>query len=193
MLARIVSIIVVFTTFVPVSLSAQSLADLARQEAERRKDSAAETPRVITNKDLPGGAKNTGASTPASPAKPSADGSVSKDAKDDGKTADASGTKGKDAEPTKDQKYWAGRQKDLTDQLARDQIYSDALQSRINALTTDFVNRDDPAQRAVIAGDRQRSIDEMERLKAAIAADKKAIADFQEEARRAGIPPGWLR
>ena len=89
--------------------------------------------------------------------------------------------------------YWAGRQKELTDQLARDQIYAVALQSRINALTTDFVNRDDPAQRTVIAGDRQRSIDELERLKTAIAADKKAIADLQEEARRAGVPAAWLR
>ena len=192
MLARIVSTIVVLTAFVPAAPSAQSLADLARQEAERRKESA-DAPRVITNKDLPGGAKSAGASTPASTPKPAADGSASKDTKDAANTAAASGTQGKDAEPTKDEKYWAGRQKELTDQLARDQIYADALQSRINALTTDFVNRDDPAQRTVIAGDRQRSIDELERLKTAIAADKKAIADFQEEARRAGVPPGWLR
>ena len=192
MLARIVSIGMLLAALAPAALSAQSLADLARQEAERRKETP-DTPRVITNKDLPGGAKGGGASTTAPTAKPTADGSSAKDAKTDGKTADASGTKGKDAEPVKDQKYWAGRQKELTEQLGRDQIYSDALQSRINALTTDFVNRDDPAQRAVIAGDRQRSIDEMERLKAAIAADKQAIADFQEEARRAGVPPGWLR
>ena len=37
----------------------------------------------------------------------------------------------------------------LLAQLDRDQIYSEAMQSRINALTADFTARDDPAQRAV--------------------------------------------
>ena len=34
---------------------------------------------------------------------------------------------------------------------------------------------------------------EVERLKGQIEADKKALADIQVEARRAGIPPGWVR
>jgi hypothetical protein len=99
----------------------------------------------------------------------------------------------KDDETVKDEKYWAGRKKDLDEQLARDQIYADALQSRINALTTDFVNRDDPSsvRRSQTIG--RRSIDEMERLKAAIAADKKAIADFRRKRGAPACPPGWLR
>ena len=35
--------------------------------------------------------------------------------------------------------------------------------------------------------------DELERMKEAVSADTKAIADLDEEARRAGVPPGWLR
>jgi len=192
MLARLITLTVFALTLAAVRpLGAQSLADLARQEAERRKD-ASGTTKVITNKDLPGGG-GTAAPAASAPKTPS-DAQASKaTGKTDSKTAEASGTKGKDDETVKDEKYWAGRQKDLNEQLARDQIYADALQSRINALTTDFVNRDDPAQRATISSDRQKSIDEMERLKLAIVADKKAIADFQEEARRAGVPPGWLR
>ena len=31
------------------------------------------------------------------------------------------------------------------------------------------------------------------RLKQTIPQDQKALGDFQEEARRAGVPPGWLR
>jgi hypothetical protein len=68
-----------------------------------------------------------------------------------------------------------------------------AVQSRINGLTADFVNRDDPAQRAVIAADRQKAIDEAARLSDAIDRDKQNIADFEEEARRANVPEGWLR
>ena len=83
--------------------------------------------------------------------------------------------------------------KGLQGQLERDQNYADAMQTRINALTTDFVNRDDPAQRSVVERDRQKSIAELARLKKSIVDGKKAIADLEEEARRAGAPPGWLR
>ncbi len=72
-------------------------------------------------------------------------------------------------------------------------MYADALQSKINALWTDFTARDDPAQRAQLELERKRAIAEQERVKGEIEAQKKAIADLEEEARRAGIPPGWLR
>jgi hypothetical protein len=83
--------------------------------------------------------------------------------------------------------------KDARDGLARSQTFAEALQSRINALSTDFVNRDDPAQRAVIETDRQKAIAELERVRKEIAQFQTSIADIEEEARRAGVPPGWLR
>jgi hypothetical protein len=64
---------------------------------------------------------------------------------------------------------------------------------KINAMTTDFVNRDDPAQKMAIERDRNKALAELDRLKKAILDDKKAITDFEEDARRAGVPPGWLR
>jgi hypothetical protein len=67
------------------------------------------------------------------------------------------------------------------------------LQSRINALTTDFSARSDPAQRAQIGNDRQKALTELDRVKKEIAANTKAIADIQEEARKAGVPAGWVR
>jgi hypothetical protein len=33
----------------------------------------------------------------------------------------------------------------------------------------------------------------MERVKKEITEHTKALADLQEEARKAGVPPGWLR
>ena len=83
--------------------------------------------------------------------------------------------------------------KELQTQLQRDQTYVDALQTRVNSLATDFVNRDDPAQRAVLAKERQTALGELDRLKKQIEATNKAIADLEEEARRANGPPGWLR
>jgi hypothetical protein len=169
---------------------AQSLADVARKEEERRKTIAAPA-KVYTNKDLnavPAGSP--AASTPA-PAKPADE--ASKAAEGDGKGSAPRTANADDKAPAKDQKYWFGRLKALQDKLARDQDYADAMQTRINALTTDFVNRDDPAQRAVIGQNRQKSIAELARLTTSVQDTKKAIADFLEDARRAGVPPGWLR
>jgi hypothetical protein len=38
-----------------------------------------------------------------------------------------------------------------------------------------------------------KALGELDRLKQAIQNDLKAITDLEEEARRAGVPPGWLR
>ncbi|MGE4055469.1 MAG: hypothetical protein AB7F99_11785, partial [Vicinamibacterales bacterium] len=98
-----------------------------------------------------------------------------------------------DDEAPKDRAYWNGRMASLRETLARNQILAEALQSRVNALTTDFVNRDDPLQRAAIAADRDRAVAELERLRKQLAADEEAISDLQTEARRANVPAGWLR
>jgi hypothetical protein len=79
------------------------------------------------------------------------------------------------------------------DALQRSQMFADALQSQINGLTADFTARDDPAQRAVVADNRQKALAELDRVKNDIVQQTKAIADIQSEARRAGVPPGWLR
>jgi len=164
--------------------SAQSLGDVARQEEARRKE-IKHPAKLYTNKDLsdvpfgppaPPDDPKTGQATPSSDAPKDA-----KDAKD--------GSKDK----ARDQSYWSGRMKDLSGQLSRDETFADALQSRINALTADFTSRDDPAQRAQIGRDRQKAVEELDRLKKTIQSDKKALADLQEEARRASVPPGWLR
>lgn len=177
------------------SAAAQTLADVAKKEEERRKQTPAG--KVYTNKDLkpvPESAepprdagdavgKEAGdkSDKPAEKADEKADKAADK--------SDAAAEKG----PVKDQKYWRDRMVSAQTALDRDTGYADAMQTRVNALTTDFVNRDDPAQRAVIERDRQHALSELERLRKQIVDDRKAIADLEEEARRAGVPPGWLR
>ena len=175
---------------------AQSLADLAKKEEERRK-SVPDTGKVYTNKDLNAVPPPSTPPPAASTGTPAADAGKQKDAAD-GKEKDANG-KDKDAakdsakDPVKDKAYWAGRLKTLKDQVDQSQTYADAMQTRINALTTDFVSRDDPAQRSVIERERQKALAELTRLKQTIVDGKKAVANLEEEARRAGVPPGWLR
>jgi hypothetical protein len=93
----------------------------------------------------------------------------------------------------KDQAFWSGRMKAERTTLDRLQIFADSLQSRINALLTDFVNRDDPAQRAKIETDRRTALAELERVKKELDEQRKKIAALEDEARRAGVPAGWLR
>lgn len=167
--------------------SAQSLGDIAKRE-EARRQAIKDAGKVYTNKDLVPAPPSSGAT-----AKPAA-GAVVPASADAEQAADKGEDKGKgdDQEP-KDQAAWAARMKELQTQLDRDQIFADALQSRINALTAEFTSRDDPAQRARVGADKQKALSELDRLKLAIQNDKKAVADLEEAARKAGIPPGWLR
>jgi hypothetical protein len=164
------------------TVRAQSLAEVAQKEEERRK-TVKPASKVFTNKDL--------GDVPAASVPPPAATKAPEAAKTD-KPAEPAADDSKKT-PVKDQAYWSGRMTQLRAQFEQDQVLADALQTRINSLSADFVNRDDPAQRALVAQNRQRAIVELDRLTKAIAEGKKAIADLEEEARRASVPPGWLR
>jgi hypothetical protein len=176
------------------AVQAQSLAEAAQQEAARRKEVKGVV-RVITNKDLPHVPPATAAApdqtatraTPPPVAGAVASGAApAQDTQPPASTADDGGG-------LRDERYWRDRLGKAKAEVEHNQIFVDALQSRINGLTTDFVNRDDPAQRAVIATDRDKAVAELARLKKAIVDGAAAIAAIEEEARRAGVPAGWLR
>jgi len=169
-------------------IQAQALGDVARKEEARRKDIKAPA-KVYTNKDLgaPGPEPSTASSSPAAPAEAAKDAAKPPDDKDKGKE------KGKDKDTQKDQAYWSGRRKELQTKLDSDQTLSEAVQSRINALTADFSSRADPVQRAGIERDRLKAIGELDRLRKSVQDGKKALTDLDDDARKAGVPPGWLR
>ena len=179
-----------------LTASAQSVAEIARREAARRK-TVAKPATVVTNDRLrpapagvppitnPEPAPTAPAGAQATPAPQTSPG-----------TAGAPPTAVPPPNPDEDPKaaqYWQKRIATARDGLSRAQTFAEALQSRINALSTDFVNRDDPAQRGVIASDRDKALAELERVKGEIQEYQKSIAAIQEEGRRAGVPAGWLR
>ncbi|HTM05120.1 MAG TPA: hypothetical protein VL173_16540 [Vicinamibacterales bacterium] len=182
-------LLTLLATQVAVSATvAQSLGDVARREEARRK-SIQQSGKVYTNESLRpelSPAPAAAASTPDDKPVPAAEAGVAKN--DDQKKDEP-----KKDEPAKDQAYWQGRVKSERDALQRAQTFAEALQSRINGLSTDFAARDDPYQRAQIATDREKALAELARVKGEIEQHTKAIADIQEEARKAGVPAGWLR
>ena len=167
--------------------SAQSLGDLARQEEARRKTVRAPA-KVYTNDDLRGGGGRTVPPPPAVAEQPDAAEPTASSTSADPKAAPAA-----DAPEAKTEAYWRDRILQARTDVDRTRTYLDALQSRINALTTDFVNRDDPAQRALIEADRNKALAELTRLKSELDKQLKGIDETMEEARRARVPPGWLR
>ena len=169
------------TVAIAATAAAQSLGEMAKKEEARRK--AVKTPgKVLTNdtiRSVPAPSVPV-APAPASTSDKGIDGAADKKPKPEGdrKAQEAS---------------WRMKMQGARDALQRSQAFAEALQSRINALSADFTARDDAAQRDAIARDRQKALTELQRVKDEIVQQTKAIADMQEEARRAGVPPGWLR
>jgi hypothetical protein len=183
------------------SVHGQTLADVARKEQERRQTQKSGRAKVYTNGDLksaPEPDPNAAAAAPAGSdaAAPEKKTDAKADAKAEGKADEKASAKDAKADAkgdVKDQAYWSVRMKALNDQLQRDRLYAEAIQTRINSLTADFSARDDPAQRALIGEDREKAVGELARLRKQIEEDKDAIGNAEEEARQAGVPPGWLR
>ncbi len=162
--------------------TAQSLGELAKKEEARRK-ALKTSGKKLTNDSLRPMAPSI-ATAPSQPTPAPAAAGAAAQAAD----------KPKPEEDRKAQEAaWRQRIGAARDALQRSQTFAEALQSRINGLSADFTARDDPAQRGVIATDRQKALAELDRVRNEIAAQTKAIADIQDEARRAGVPPGWLR
>ena len=46
---------------------------------------------------------------------------------------------------------------------------------------------------AKVGEDRAKAVAEMARVTEEVAKGRQAIADLEEEARKSGVPPGWLR
>lgn len=181
----------------PVFASAQSLADVARAEEARRKN-VKKAGKVYTNDTLKPDftmPPSTSSAAPQADAAPTPTPVAPAAPAPDGQAVPAASTARGQAEPkgSPDEAAWRKRITTARAELQRSQTFAEALQSRINALTADVVNRDDPAQRAVIDQDRQRALAELDRVKDDIAQQTKAIAAIEEEARKAGVPAGWLR
>ena len=168
------TLVVALVCALPAAVEAQtsSLGDLARKEAARRKSTPAPT-KAYTNADLPEtAAKAPAAQAPAQSTAPAAAASP----------AEPAPAAPKPEAEKRDEAWWRAKMAQLREELRRNEVFQQALESRINALTADGLRRDDPYQRAKLGEDRDE-----------IAKGRQAITDLEEEARKQAVPPGWLR
>jgi len=183
----------------PPHAAGQSLAEVARQEAARRQSVA--RGKVITNDDLkpappgspapPATAASTPGTTLAPP--PPLEKALAADEKKSATESEAAKGGSPATDAKKDEKYWRQRVTTTRDNLARSQTFKVALDARIAALSADFANRDDPAQRSLVASDRFKAIAELDRVKKDILQYETELTTIADEARRAGVPAGWVR
>ena len=173
--------------FAGARASAQTpLAEIAKKEADRRK-AAPPAGKVYTNKDLPASAQKpaTPVTSETLPVDPVA-----------AATARSAARRGPEARSRRPQTKRGGRigSSAARGELRRNEMFAEALQTRINSLTRDYAPRQSrrQAHRRRPRSGRKRWPSSA-RVKQDVERGKKQIADIEEEARKAGVPPGWLR
>ena len=169
--------------------TAQSLVEVARQERMRREAIArqagpnAPPTRVYTNADLVYSGRLTMRIGDAAANAPA----------ETGAAATGSETPPPEAAAAGDEQRWRDRMAAARQPLEEAERRAAELQTRVNGLWADFTGRDDPAQRAAIEQERQAALAQLAETRVRIDDLAQTVVDVRDEARRSGVPPGWLR
>ena len=164
------------TTALASPLLAQSLGEVAARTNKDRKGAPA---KVYTNDDLD-----------AARSEPESQGTVSTPA-----TSAPSGAAPTPA-PTMDPgQRWRRDAKQRRDAVTRSEAKVAAIQARVDALLLDRdpVNVMDPNRLQTLEAVKARALQDLETAKAELSQARQALEDLEEDARKSGIPPGWLR
>jgi hypothetical protein len=167
----------------------QALADVAKQERERRK-AIKEPARVYTEADVEKTAPLTTAASREKPAAPGAKASVASGEPHAKASPDAKDAK---AEAPQDEAAWQARIKQASEDLARSRRLLSAMEQQLVVYGIQSANAVAAGKPAPQDGRAQESAGEVERLRAEVEKYSAALAQIQSEARAAGVPPGWVR
>ena len=171
----------VLIAFVSISFAEDSpLVKAAKKEKERR--DKVEAKKTLTNQDIEEiRKKQLGIETTA----------VAGDepAAEEDKKAEK-----KEKDPTQSEEYWRARKEEVNQNLQEAQAKVEQLQSEINSLTTAFyAESDGVAQRPLIESERTERIKELEQAKQDLENARQQAEGLEDEARKAGALPGWIR
>jgi hypothetical protein len=179
-------IAIVFALAYPLTVSAQSLGDLAKKTAADREKAKAEPAKVFTDADIKTLATTLPDTVPpiGTPAP----------------TATVAPTSVSPSEPPAlhDEAYWRAAFTPLWTRSDENRTQHEAALHRV----IDYKAAMDASEHMVfgeVVVDRMLkqkyldAVDEESRYKAAVAADAIALSDLEEDARRASVPAGWYR
>ena len=90
---------------------------------------------------------------------------------------------------------WRRDAKARRDGITRAEAKVATIQARIDALLLDLnpTNVGDPNRLQTVEAEKAKAMADLEVAKTEVAQARQALEDLEEEARKSGIPPGWLR
>jgi hypothetical protein len=100
------------------------------------------------------------------------------------------------ANPADEQKqpdFWKRQQAELGTRIAELKENINGQQGDLNRLWSDFYIKNIPAEQAAIRLQISQLTNQLEQNKLFLSQSEKQLEDFFERARKAGVPPGWLR
>jgi hypothetical protein len=175
-----------------VAAQAQSLADVAKDEQARRKSIKHPT-RVYTNDDV---RDVKPISTMGQEPKGQAVGSEgAAGAEGVGEGAGGAGAAKGAGAPTVgggSEGQWRERMAAAREQLSRARIQLEAMRARVGRLAGASVRAASEAEQSDVQRQQQETLQEYDRLRADVERYERAVAEVEEQARQAGVPPGWL-
>ncbi len=185
MKSLLIALTFLFTLAATGELAAQSLAELAKQEKERRAKITADT-KVITNSDR---AKSTPAEEEPPAGKQSdkavvpADGKPKADKQADDEPRDLTG---------RTESFWRQTFSDARKRVKDLEDESRVLQLKINDLQNKFYSESSGFKQQDIQREIQKSFYEQDQNKQNLAKAKAQLQELEVEARKSGALPGWI-
>jgi len=154
-----------------------SLVEAARKAREQRKE-APKSAKTFTNDNMPtqGGISTVGEGTSGT------------------SSGDQNAAAGAGKPAANDEKSWRDRFASLHHKLEQDQAALDVMQRELGQLNTQFYT--DPMkgmQQGFTRSDINNKVADINKMKAQIDADQKAISDAEDELRKSGGDSGWAR
>lgn len=181
---------VCLSLLVVTTVHAQSLADIANQEKQRR-ESIDGSPAKITNTNVD---EYTGGSVSTST--PIEQPSEKPDSENSEETAESAGEETKTDEPVdfsgRTESYWRETMTAARQKVENLEKQSTVLTLRLNDLENKFYNIDDGFDRDAVQKEMQKTYYEIDLNKENLAKAKEELADLEQDARKSGALPGWI-
>jgi hypothetical protein len=179
----------IFVFLVSFSFAEDSpLVQAAKREKERR-EKLKQPAKVLTNQDIQKFKEKQGDTAESTQTQEStpADGTIPAD-----QTA-ADQNKGKKEKGAwDDEEYWRSRSADASRAVEEAQKKVDDIQNDVDTLWRAQTAVDDGQQKQLVTSQRGEKMSDLEKAKADLQAAQQAQQALQEEARKAGAPPGWV-
>jgi DNA repair exonuclease SbcCD ATPase subunit len=177
--------------FVSVSMAEDSeLVKASKKEKMRR--SKVKAAKTFTNKDIEAfRAKN---KTTGATVEGENQGNQNEGAESQNEGAESPEAATTETDKSNDEAYWKDKYKDAADHVQEAEQKIQKLQDEMNALKIAFYAEEDGvAGRPKINSEIEKQFDQIEVAKKDLETAKQQLEDLEEDARKAGVPPGWVR